>query len=136
MTPLTSNEQAALDRLIAHAMRDSGQSRKVADFLLSWWNPDACGRFDMRIMWSCDDEIVADMVTIFALIGRSMHIRTHSDTRSNSKSSSMTGVPIFKNERKPSMSTIIDEWKTGMRTNESILPPMVRWFIVSRTPDG
>ena len=71
MSPMTPYERAALDRLIAHAMRDSGQSRKCADFLLAWWNPDRCGRFDFRVMWSCDDEIVADMVTVFALIGRS-----------------------------------------------------------------
>ena len=71
MFPMTENERAALDRLIGHAMRDSGQSRKVADFLLAWWNADTCGRFDFRDMWSCDDEIVVDMVTVFALIGRS-----------------------------------------------------------------
>ena len=70
MNPLTPNERSALDRLIGHAMRDSGQSRKVADYLLAWWNADTCGRFDFRDMWSCDDEIVADMVTVFALIGR------------------------------------------------------------------
>ena len=30
--------KAALDRLIGIAQRDTGQSRKVANFLLAWWN--------------------------------------------------------------------------------------------------
>lgn len=40
-------EREALERLIAHAKRDTGQSRRVADFLLSWWNCGRCGGFDL-----------------------------------------------------------------------------------------
>lgn len=71
MYTMNERERDALDRLIGHAVRDSGQSRKVADFLLAWWNADTCGRFDMRDAWSCDDAIVDDMITVFAMIARS-----------------------------------------------------------------
>ena len=69
MKSLTDNEKSALERLIAHAQRDSGQSAKVANFLLSWWNADSCGGFDLRDMWSCDQDIVDDMVTVFRFAG-------------------------------------------------------------------
>ena len=38
-------EEAALNRLIAIAHNDTGQSRRVAGFLLAWWNADECGGF-------------------------------------------------------------------------------------------
>lgn len=31
-------EKAALERLLKIAQGDTGQSRRVADFLLAWWN--------------------------------------------------------------------------------------------------
>jgi hypothetical protein len=60
--------QIALDRLIAIAQRDTGQSRRVANFLLAWWNASDNGGFDLTDMWSVDREIAADMVTIFAFV--------------------------------------------------------------------
>lgn len=69
MDSLNVHEKAALDRLIAHAMCDSGQSAKVANFLLAWWNADTCGAFDPREMWGCDQDIVDDMVTVFRYVG-------------------------------------------------------------------
>lgn len=68
--PATAQELAALERLLVHAAGDCGQSRVVADFLLAWWNADACGAFDLTAMWSLDPAIVADMGTVFGLIGR------------------------------------------------------------------
>ena len=44
--------------------------RRVADFLLSWWNSGTCGAFDLTTLWGVDSEIAADMVTVFALIAR------------------------------------------------------------------
>lgn len=70
MAKLTDKERQALGRLIEHAKRDSGQSRRVADFLLAWWNAGQCGGFDMTNMWACDDDIVEDMIIVFAYIGR------------------------------------------------------------------
>ena len=67
---LQSHERDALERLIEIAKRDTGQSRRVADFLLSWWNSGTCGAFDLTTLWGVDSEIAADMVTVFALIAR------------------------------------------------------------------
>ncbi|TQK01266.1 hypothetical protein [Herbaspirillum sp. SJZ107] len=70
MATLTDKEIEALRRLIGHAKRDSGQSRRVADFLLAWWNAAQCGGFDFTSMWGCDEAIIEDMITVFAFIGR------------------------------------------------------------------
>jgi hypothetical protein len=67
---ITTEEVAALERLLAHARRDSGQSRRVADFLLAWCNTGSCGAFDLTSLWALDTDIVADMTTVFGLIGR------------------------------------------------------------------
>lgn len=68
--PLASAEKLALERLLVIAQGDTGQSRKVADFLLAWWNSGSCGAFDLTILWSLDEAIQKDMVTVFAMIGR------------------------------------------------------------------
>lgn len=65
---MTEPQRAALARLNAHAQGDNGQSRLVADFLLAWWNAEACGGFDLTKLWAVDDAIAADMVTVFALV--------------------------------------------------------------------
>lgn len=66
----TSNELVALRRLVAIARRDTGQSRHVASFLLAWWNAEACGGFDLTDLWSVDDAIAADIVTVFGMLAR------------------------------------------------------------------
>jgi hypothetical protein len=69
-----ANDSAAvtitMDRLIAIAQRDTGQSRKVANFLLAWWNAADNGGFDLTDMWTVDREIAADMVTVFAFVAQ------------------------------------------------------------------
>ena len=70
MMELSEKENAALRRLIGHAKRETGQSRRVADFLLAWWNPAECGGFDFTTMWGCDEGIVEDMIVVFAYIAR------------------------------------------------------------------
>lgn len=67
---MQDNEKAALERLIGHAKRDSGQSRRVANFLLAWWNAESCGGFNLTDLWAVDDSIAADMVTVFGFIAR------------------------------------------------------------------
>lgn len=67
---MNTNEEAALRRLIEIAKRDTGQSRRVAAFLLAWWNAAECGGFDLTNLFSVDDSIAADMLTVFALIAR------------------------------------------------------------------
>ena len=66
---MTPEQKAALERLLVIASRGTGQSRRVADFLLAWWNAGSCGGFDFTTMWGCDTAIVSDMVTVFAYIG-------------------------------------------------------------------
>jgi len=65
---ITSRQQAALERLIKIAEADTGQSRRTAEFLLSWWNAENCGGFDMTTLWGVDAKIAADMVMVFAFI--------------------------------------------------------------------
>ena len=57
-------------RLIDIAIGPTGQSRRVADFLLAWWNAGACGAFDLTTLWGVDEVIAADMVAVFGLIAR------------------------------------------------------------------
>lgn len=68
--PPTDDEIAALERLIEIANSDTGQSRRCADFLLSWWNAATCGGFDMTAMWGVDTAIARDMVIVFAMVAR------------------------------------------------------------------
>jgi hypothetical protein len=67
---MSPQEQAALERLIKIAQGDTGQSRRVADFLLLWWNAGDCGSFDLTNLWALDEAIAKDMTTVFALIAR------------------------------------------------------------------
>lgn len=68
--PMTDEEDAALRRLLAIARCDTGQSRRVADFLLAWWNAGVCGGFDLTNLWAVDTAISDDMATVFKLIAR------------------------------------------------------------------
>jgi hypothetical protein len=58
----------ALERLIDIARGDTGQSRKVANFLLAWWNAEECSGFDLTEVWGVDRSIAADMLSVFALL--------------------------------------------------------------------
>jgi hypothetical protein len=69
-------EEAALNRLVAIARKDTGQSRRVAGFLLAWWNADDCGGFNLADLWSVDTSITEDMVTVFGCIAR---VRSYPD---------------------------------------------------------
>jgi hypothetical protein len=71
--PLPDCARAALDRLIEIARGDTGQSRRVANFLLAWWNAGECGGFDLTDLWAVDAAIAADMVTVFAILPRCLY---------------------------------------------------------------
>lgn len=68
--PIQPAEQAALDRLLAIARTDTGQARRVAAFLLAWWNAGTCGGFDLTDLWAVDTPIAVDLLTLFAFITR------------------------------------------------------------------
>lgn len=64
---MSEAERAALERLLEHAQRDTGQSARVADFLLAWWNAGTCGAYAINVGWGVDDAIAEDMCTVFRL---------------------------------------------------------------------
>lgn len=68
MTAFDEPEIAALKRLVAIAASDTGQARRVANFLLAWWNAANCGGFDLTDLWAVDRAIAADMMTVCVLI--------------------------------------------------------------------
>lgn len=68
---MNTHEIAALERLLAIAHNDTGQSRRVSDFLLSWWNSPTCGGFDPTDLWALDQQIIADVLLMIQVI--SMH---------------------------------------------------------------
>lgn len=67
---LTETERAALERLLSIAQSDTGQSRRVADFILSWWNAPEQGGFDLADVFAVDTKIAQDMAIIFAFLCR------------------------------------------------------------------
>ncbi len=64
---VTTAPLEALRRLCAVARRDTGQSRRVADFLLAWHNAEENGGWDPTDLWNVDAEIAADFFTVFRL---------------------------------------------------------------------
>jgi hypothetical protein len=59
---------AALNRLMAIAQNDTGQSKRVANFLLAWWNAGDCGGFDLTEPWGLDRAIADDILSVIQLI--------------------------------------------------------------------
>ncbi len=60
--------RAAIRRLLTIAKSNTGQSRRVANFLLAWWNATDCGGFDFTDLWMLDRNIGDDIVTVVRLI--------------------------------------------------------------------
>ncbi len=58
----------ALDRVVAVAQSDTGQARRVANFLLAWWNAGDCGGFDVTDLWNVDRAIADDSLAVARLI--------------------------------------------------------------------
>ncbi len=58
--------RAAFERLLGVARSDTGQSRRVANFILAWWNADSLGGFDLADIFTVDREIGRDMATVVA----------------------------------------------------------------------
>lgn len=65
---MNTNQKLALERLIAIAKRDTGQCGRVANFLLSWWNADTCGGWQVTDVWSLDRSIYDDILVVIGLI--------------------------------------------------------------------
>jgi hypothetical protein len=65
------NSLAALNRLVAIAQSDTGQSARVVNFLLAWWNAGSYGGFDFTDLWMVDTEISHDIQAVIRLIATS-----------------------------------------------------------------
>src|SRR3546814_20654649 len=62
--------QNALDRLIDVARSDTGQSRRVANFLLAWWNGEDCGHCPLADLFGVDATIATHITTIVGFLGQ------------------------------------------------------------------
>ena len=59
---------AAVARLLAIAKTNSGQARRVADFLLAWHNAEENGGWNPVDLWQLDTGIAQDILLVTALI--------------------------------------------------------------------
>ncbi len=75
----------ALEKLLNAAHQDTGQGRRVANFILAWWNAEVHGGFDLTDLANVDREIGEDMVTIFAFLAREKDVVYPFDYRSEIK---------------------------------------------------
>lgn len=60
----------ALKRLFEIAKHDSGQCRRVANFLLAWWDGDSWGHFPIYDLFAVDAAVAADIATVFTYLGQ------------------------------------------------------------------
>lgn len=60
----------ALEKLLNFAHEDTGQGRRVANFILAWWNAEVHGGFDLTDLDNVDPHIAEDMVIIFTWLAR------------------------------------------------------------------
>lgn len=72
----------ALEKLLNVATADTGQSRRVANFILAWWNAGAHGGFDLADLANVDPDIGEDMATIFTFLARAEDVVYPYDYRS------------------------------------------------------
>ncbi|MEO8130205.1 MAG: hypothetical protein ABJF23_33530 [Bryobacteraceae bacterium] len=61
----------ALGRLCTILRRDTGQSRRVANFLLAWHNAEENGGRDPSDLWNVDAAVADDLLIILKLASES-----------------------------------------------------------------
>ena len=62
--------RAALTRLLPLAMSDTGQARRVANFLMAWWNGPELGHFEIADLFGLDVAVAADVTTVIGFLGQ------------------------------------------------------------------
>lgn len=62
--------RAALTRLIPLAMADTGQARRVANFLMAWWNGPDLGHFEIADMFGLDVAVANDITAVIGFLGQ------------------------------------------------------------------
>ncbi|NRC57299.1 hypothetical protein HK436_29665 [Mesorhizobium sediminum] len=60
----------AFERLLDVARSDTGQAKRVADFILAWWNQASLGRFDLTDLFAVERELAEAMATVFSWLAR------------------------------------------------------------------
>jgi hypothetical protein len=60
----------AFEKLLNVAHEDSGQGRRVASFILAWWNANVHGGFDLTDLADLDPHVCEDMIAVFTWIAR------------------------------------------------------------------
>jgi hypothetical protein len=69
--PVTDTDAlASIYRLLALAQSDTGQARRAGNFLLSWWNAQTCGGFDLTDLWAVDKAVADDMLAATTFIAQ------------------------------------------------------------------
>jgi hypothetical protein len=92
MTSSSEEVTSALRRLFSIALRDTGQSRRVANFLLAWYNAEENGGWDPVDLWSVDAEIAEDMLAASGSCGRCIVIPMIWASRRRSRRSENNGA--------------------------------------------
>ncbi|PYE39126.1 hypothetical protein DFI02_1312 [Rhizobium sp. PP-F2F-G20b] len=72
----------ALEKLLNIAHQDTGQGKRVANFLLAWWNAEVHGGFDLTDLANVDRDVADDMATIFTWLARVDDLAYRTDYRS------------------------------------------------------
>ena len=62
--------KSALERLFYRVFRDTGGSRRVANFLLAWENSRRFGGFDIADVWGLDPQYTKDVIDVFKYMSR------------------------------------------------------------------
>lgn len=60
----------AMGRLFAVAQSDTGQARRVANFLLAWHNGDDLGHFPIADLFALDRQIADDIAAVVSYLGQ------------------------------------------------------------------
>ena len=64
--------RAAFERLLDVATSDTGQARRVANFILAWWNADSLGGFDLADIRAVDRDIARSMAIVVARLAEAL----------------------------------------------------------------
>lgn len=67
---LDDETRGALERLIAVALNVTGQSERVANLLLAWYDGHENGGFILTDFWSLDDTLVDDSLLLITWVSR------------------------------------------------------------------
>ena len=60
--------EAAIARLVDVARSDTGQARRVANFLLAWWNGPELGDFPVADVFGLDAALGRDIATLLGFL--------------------------------------------------------------------